>query len=234
MPAILLALGFLASLPYLLNSSATTMCNLSQATLQVPANQTQLVAPTTAPNYIALGVGVQNYTCNATSSTYTLVGAVAELFDISCLYNTPAFDALPSVAYTAWNATTANLTIQDVIGAFEFAPSPLVLGQHYYVPNPDGSGLSPKWDFTSSGMTAGNSQAYVIGAKTGDLPSLDTTLNIDSLMVKGIQGDLASEIFRIQNNGGQPPAKCSTAGANITVKYTAQYCECWQQYVGGR
>lgn len=149
---------------------------------------------------------------------------MAELFDSSCLYGTPVFDTAPETAYVAWDATTGLVTPQDVITALALVPDPLVLGQHMYVPNPVGSGLSPKWDFTSSGGTAGNPDAYVIGAKVGDLPSADPTLNIDSLMIKAVKGSLASEIFRVENNGGQPPAQCNAQSSNITVKYTAQYC----------
>ncbi|KAF8546712.1 hypothetical protein OG21DRAFT_1517959 [Imleria badia] len=198
-------------------------CGLSEARLQVPANQTQLTAPTSSPSFIAIGLGTQNYTCNATTSTYVLTGAVAELFDSSCLYGTPAFDTAPGLAYTAWEASTDLATPQDVITSLGLIPDPLVLGQHMYVPSPTGSGLSPKWDFTSSGGTAGNLDAYVIGVKAGDLPSSNPAVNIDNLMIKAIKGDLASLIFRVQNNGGQAPAGCGTQGANITVKYTAQY-----------
>ncbi|OAX36774.1 hypothetical protein K503DRAFT_772207 [Rhizopogon vinicolor AM-OR11-026] len=195
-------------------------CDLSNARLQVPSNQTQLVAPTYAPSYIALGVGTQNYTCNTSSSAYILYGAVAELFDTSCLYGTPAFDSAPTVVYDAWSAAYDLVTPQELITTLGLLPNPTVLGQHYYVPNPVGTGLSPKWDFTSSGATAGNPNAYVIGVKVGDLPSSNSS-NIDNLMINGIEGELATEIFRVESNGGQPPSQCSDA--NITVKYTAQY-----------
>lgn len=46
-------------------------CNLANAKLELPSNQTSLVNPTSAPSFIGLGVGVQNYTCNDTSLTYT-------------------------------------------------------------------------------------------------------------------------------------------------------------------
>jgi len=52
-------------------SAASVGCDLSDARIQVPVNQTQLVAPDYAPRYIGIGVGTQNYTCNLTSSTYS-------------------------------------------------------------------------------------------------------------------------------------------------------------------
>lgn len=213
----LVILGYADALPSKKHNS--TSCDLSHARLKVPANQTQLIAPTYAPSFIGIGVGTQNYTCNATKSTYTLIGAVAELFDSSCLYGSPAFEGAPTTAYNVWTATTG-ITIQEVINTL--GRDPTVLGQHYYVPNPVGSGLSPKWDFTSSGATAGNPNAYVIGVKIGDLPSSDSN-NIDNLMVKAVEGELASEVFRVETNGGQPPTQCAAGDSNITIKYTAQY-----------
>ena len=41
-------------------------CSLSDARLQVPANQIRLVAPDFSPSFIALAIGTQNHTCNAT------------------------------------------------------------------------------------------------------------------------------------------------------------------------
>jgi hypothetical protein len=146
--------------------------------------------------------------------------------DSSCIYGTAAFDSAPTIAYDAWSAPGNLITPQELITILGLVPDPAVLGQHYYVPNPVGHGLSPKWDFTSSGATAGNPNAYVIGVKVGDLPSTHSS-NIDNLMIKAVEGELASEIFRVETNGGQPPSQCSAGDPNITVKYTAQYCEWW-------
>jgi len=207
------------------STSPTSMsCDLSDARIQVPANQTQLVAPDYAPRYIGIAVGTQNYTCNATSSTYSLAGAVAEIIDSSCLYGTLTFNDAPAIMYGAWKNTDEQATPQQVIATLNEFPVLSVLGQHYYVPNPSGSGVSPKWDFTSSGANKGNANAYMIGAKVGDIESPDSQTNIDSLMVKNIRGELADLVFRVENNGGQPPASCSAREAqNITVRYVSQY-----------
>ena len=127
---------------------------------------------------------------------------------------------MPELAYTAWEAT--NLTTRDVITDLGLAPGPPVLGRHMYVPNPT---ASAKWDFTSSGATASNANAYAIGVKVGDLPSPDPTENINNLMTKSTEGNLASQILRVQTHGGQPPAECNSWGADITVKYPAHYCK---------
>jgi hypothetical protein len=82
----------------------------------------------------------------------------------------------------------------------------------------------------------------VIGAKVGDIlaPS-DPATNIDWLELNGVQGDLASGIFRIDTVAGQPPTsvglffrlsgtrfmisfvQCVAGSAPISVKYTAKY-----------
>ena len=86
-----------------------------------------------------------------------------------------------------------------------------VLGQHYFVTNPvTGAGLSPKWDFTSA-SEAGHADAFVVGAKTGDVPApASPATNVDWLSLSNAQGALAQQIFRLQTHGGQPPASVST------------------------
>lgn len=43
------------------------------------------------------------------------VGAVAELFDISCFIVNPMFETLPDIAIAAWEGTTEKLSTLDVI-----------------------------------------------------------------------------------------------------------------------
>jgi hypothetical protein len=54
-------------------TTTTLSCSLSNARLSVPPDQTALTAPTGSPSFIAVAIGVQNYTCNAASRTYTYV-----------------------------------------------------------------------------------------------------------------------------------------------------------------
>ncbi|KAJ7494184.1 hypothetical protein FB451DRAFT_1216165 [Mycena latifolia] len=192
-------------------------CNTSKAVMDLPPNQTTLVAPATVPLFILLGVGVQNYTCSGT--IFASIGAVASLFDISCLVYTPQFATIQTRAFNIW----------------ECAPPAF-----HYVTAPSGTGISPKWDFTSTGRFAGNATAFVIGAKVGDIPApTDPATNIDWLQLARVEGDLASQIFCIDTVGGQPPTSVSpscfclndarltvqfVAGSPpISVKYTAKY-----------
>jgi len=199
-------------------------CTLSKVKLSLPSNQTVLTGQTSAPSFVAVAVGVQNYTCNSTSLTYSNVGAVAELFDISCLSGTPAFSTIQNDAYGIWNHAPTSVTAQDVIK--KLGRNPLVLGQHYYVPNPNTTAgnpaISPKWDFTS-GAEKGNAQAYVVGAKIGDLPAPTGKSDVDWVQLKKVEGELADTVYRVDTKGGQPPTSCTAGAPLLSVKYTAQY-----------
>jgi len=195
-----------------------THCDISAAKLSLPSNQTVLAEPTTAPKFIALGVGVQNYTCNATSLTYTNVGAVAEMLDISCLYGKSEFESITMEAFKAWVNLPSSFTAQDVITVL--GNQPVVLGQHYFVPNTPAP--SPKWDFTSD-SEKGDPDAFIIAAGVGNIPSPDGNNDITWVQLKNVQGQLADSVYRVKTVGGQPPASCTAGAAPLSVKYTAQY-----------
>ncbi|KAJ7191274.1 hypothetical protein GGX14DRAFT_297519, partial [Mycena pura] len=195
-------------------------CEISKDTMDLPPNQTALVAPYSDPLFVTLGIGIQNYTCNSTTSTYVSIGAVASLFDISCLKKSD-FAKVHTKAFKTWNKASAK-TKATSIGATVEAPN--LLGFHYFVTSPSGTGLSPKWDFTSTGKFAGNATAFVLAAKVGDIPApTDPTVNVDWLSLKNVQGSLASMIFRTDTVGGQPPSSCVPGSAPISVKYTSKY-----------
>ncbi|KZP25026.1 hypothetical protein FIBSPDRAFT_821375 [Athelia psychrophila] len=203
------------------STNCRTNCSLANATIALPTNQTVLTATTTAMKFAGLGVGTQNYTCNSTSLTYISSGAVAELFDVSCLVSQPSFASLQDTAFTMWTASPAPETPAALIT--KLGTSPTVLGQHYFVANPSGAaGTSPKWDFTSN-VDAGNTNAFVIGAKTGDLPAPTGASDVDWLQLKNVEGDLATTVYRTDTRGGQPPASCTAGSPAIEVKYVAKY-----------
>ncbi|KAJ7067689.1 hypothetical protein B0H15DRAFT_152994 [Mycena belliarum] len=197
-------------------------CDTSKAVMDLPAGQTALVSPTSAALFVMLGVGIQNYTCTSATSTYASIGAVASLFDISCLDKKPQFSSIQSTAFKIWDSPASLKASASSIGARVGAPK--LLGFHYFVTAPSGTGISPKWDFTSTGKFAGDASAYVLGAKVGDIPApTSPATNVDWLALNNAQGSLASKIFRIDTVGGQPPTSCIPGSAPIEVKYTAKY-----------
>jgi len=173
-------------------------CNVKNATLSLPAGQTAISVPTDAsPAYIALGVGVQNYTCTA-AGTYTSAGALAELFDISCLVGKPSF-----------------ATIQDSRGL-------PCLGRHYFITNPaNSSTISPEFDL---GRSKGPGTAgIIIAKKLGGIPSPVGPTNVDWLELGNQSGGLAKYVFRVDTQGGQPPASCKPGSPLLSVPYKAKY-----------
>ncbi|KAF7336175.1 hypothetical protein MVEN_02165000 [Mycena venus] len=207
-------LSALSSVALLVSAApARRACDTSGAVMDLPSGQTQLVAPTTAPLYVALGVGVQNYTCNASTLKYTSTGAVASLFDISCIDTTPAFATIQTTAFNVWSAAPAGAPATSIGSSIGLPP---VLGSHFFVTSPTGTGISPEWSFTNG--------QFVIGSKVGDITApTDSATNVDWLALNNLQGTLASKIFRIDTVNGQPPSSCVAGSADISVKYTAKY-----------
>ncbi|KAJ1300388.1 hypothetical protein OPQ81_005207 [Rhizoctonia solani] len=202
----------------------STGCPISNAKLSVPSGQTAITVPTGTPVYIALGVGVQNYTCGSTG-TFASVGAVAKLFDISCLVNTPLFPGIQDVVF----AVTGNAKGQELVSKIEtvLKCSPVTLGDHYFIPNPavNGTGLTPVFDFRA-GVKKGDPSGFVAVKKLGSTPSPAGSSNVDWLMLQNIGGtiggSLANTVMRVDTKSGQPPASC-TPNATISVPYTTKY-----------
>jgi len=195
-------------------------CSVSDVVLVLPNGQTVLSVPAgEKPEYIALGTGVQNYTCNATSLTYTSIGAVAKLYDIGCLADKPVFDNLPSIAFNAHNQAK----VPTILSAILRGPVTL-LGEHTFITNPvTGTGISPLFDFRV-GLLKNDPDAFFVGAKTGDLAAPENpTVNVDWLELNEISGGLAKTVFRAVTAGGQPPKSCTAGSPVLSVKYAAQY-----------
>ncbi|KAJ7064669.1 hypothetical protein C8F01DRAFT_1249710 [Mycena amicta] len=198
-------------------------CDISNAAIPLPPNQNMLLAPTSSPSFIGLAIGIQNYTCGSTG-TYTNVGAVAELFDVSCLYGTPEFPFLQDIAFAAWKFAPHSSPIQSIVAGLDPYHASFVLGQHYFVNASSGTGLSPVWDFRPS--FPGNSAAFVVAAKVGDVPAPSGPPDVDWLSLNGVQGQdtLATQVFRVSTVGGLAPAPSCTPGSpEITVKYSSMY-----------
>jgi hypothetical protein len=201
-------------------------CDLSKARLQLSKHEKGLDAPSTAPSFISVAIGVQNYTCDAKTHKYTPMGAVAELFDISCFYGKKHFNDVQDVVYKKWLKTPESESIASVIK--NMTGNPKVLGQHYFIENPHkhagAPATVPKWDFTSASLK-GNHEAYMIGEKVkGVSAEHEHKSNVDWLSLKSTDGHLADTVFRVDTKSGQPPATHHCVeGSQLQVKYAAKY-----------
>jgi hypothetical protein len=126
------------------------------------------------------------------------------LFDISCLYGTAEFDKIQNDTYHIWqkchtlDPLESNLE-KELCHEFRIT----LVGYHYFI-NDNGT-LRPKFDFTSTGPTKGNSDAYVVATKAVDVPAPGSLHDVDWLELKGSSGKFADEVFRVDTRGGQPP-----------------------------
>ncbi|KAF8502746.1 hypothetical protein F5888DRAFT_1800292 [Russula emetica] len=192
-------------------------CNVPASAVTLPSSLDPLPSP---PNLFLLGVGVQNYTCSS-NGTFDNVGAVAQLFEISCLFGRPGFSSIPNVAFNDWAASPITNPldpglVQQVKNKYNIN----VEGQHYFVQQ-NGT-LVPVWDLRSSGENAGNPNAIVFAQKVNSATSPNGPGNIDWVELKKLSGGLANLVYRVETVKGQPPSTC-TPGSSASVKYTANY-----------
>jgi hypothetical protein len=131
------------------------------------------------------------------------------MFDVSCLFGTPAFSTIQNDAFNTWNAcpetdplsATMAQKIQDQFNL-------TVDGQHYFA-NQNGA-LAAVWDLTSSGPFSGNANAIVFAHKVQTADSPDGPDNILWVELKKDSGGLADTVYRINTVKGQPPASVSS------------------------
>lgn len=136
------------------------------------------------------------------------VGAVARLFDASCLYGSQDFLNIEVDVFDLWTNCPTESPSDSVLASqlkqdWNLDP----LGDYYFVDQSDS--LVPVFDFRSTGQTTGNPNAIFFGAKNEDAPSPDGDVNIDWLELKHVSGGLANAVYRVFTVLGQPPSKVS-------------------------
>ncbi|KAH9992834.1 hypothetical protein BJV77DRAFT_1067556 [Russula vinacea] len=196
-----------------------------QGSCPVPASAFSLpatLAPIqSAPIFTTVGMGKQNYTCSA-AGNYTSTGAVAQLFDVSCLFGHEEFSTIQDDIFSLWDSCpSTDPTDPELARKLKKHWNISPVGQHYFVKN-NGT-LVPVFDFTSTGDLKGNPGAIFFGKKIGDIPSPDGSDNVDWLELQEVSGELANDVYRVNTVKGQPPASCKPGSADISVKYTAKY-----------
>lgn len=144
---------------------------------------------------------------------FSAAGAVAQLYDISCLaHSSPElFRTIQEPIYEAWVNMSQEVTVQEITHIIPALLSPEVIqADHYFIPNPAGTGLAPVWDFRTTKRFLGNENAIFVGRGVGSVvPPVDPPNNINWLRVANVIGDIADEVYRIDTIGGQPPTSVS-------------------------
>ena len=159
-----------------------------------------------------LAKGPTALTC-AMLCIFSSTGAVAQLYDISCLSQSSPdlFTTIQEPLYDAWVNLTSEITVQEITAIIPALLSPdVILADHYFVPSPSGSGLSPVWDFRATQRFHGNQNAFILAAGVGSVAApVDPAHNINWLRVRKVSGDIADEVYRTDTIGGQPPTSVS-------------------------
>ncbi|GJP91284.1 hypothetical protein CBS147343_8296 [Aspergillus niger] len=192
-----------------------TSCSLNTTTLNINYNLTALPTPATnlTLQHVALGRGTQNYTCSSpqnTTSKPTSVGALATLFDASCIASVDEelLHHLPALVQGIPLETLDFLaTLISLACAGEG-----ILGEHYFTGNGQ-----PSFDLRFSGDDDWATMKKVASAnapKSVDVPWLK--------LVK-IEGEGIKEVYRVYTAGGVSPATCEGQEGEFEVEYAAEY-----------
>ena len=197
-------------------------CNLSTA--ELPEAPRALPPPDqdTYLRHIAIGRGVQNYTCENDTSTPTAIGAVASLYNASCTQcNFPALGTLMTnlvIHYPLPSDPTASLSPAQI----------LFSGHHYF------DEKTPIFDLNTSPSSQYGFAAVEKDDATDAPPDapkgLEGETAVKWLKLNTVEGttDGVRHVYRVNTVGGSPPETCEgmelePGGTVFSVEYAAQY-----------
>lgn len=168
--------------------------------------------------YIALGRGIQNYTCASVGAAPAGAGAIATLYDAS-MVGQLSLDLVHMIPGMSVNSRP------PAPGRDYTLPPPAnmlpLLGHHYFAA--DGT---PTFDLkpvgkllysAKNGGTKAPANAPKGPAGTGAVDWLSLVAKTDYNPSVGL-----GQVYRVETAGGNPPAKC-TSTAVISVQYAAEY-----------
>ncbi|QKX53040.1 uncharacterized protein TRUGW13939_00111 [Talaromyces rugulosus] len=201
-----------------LSQLKVTGCSLKD--ISPPLNETSvsLSGPETNGTlaYVALGRGTQNYTCadNSSSSVPTATGAVATMFDASCLAGDVDLlaDLTMAIAKLPHDATVlAGLSLKQLTASSES----LVLAEHFF-----SDSTTPKFDF----RPFDHSQwVQTKKLESVDAPSTAMPGSVKWLKLGYKDGVGIHQVYRTLTAGGNAPATCEGQQPDIEVQYAAAY-----------
>lgn len=188
---------------------------------------------------MAVGHGIQNYTCTAANATATSLGALAVLYDITSVYASLSSDEQDQLPITLLRTTDLPLNlaepldpdnqyaadaadpwIPDADVTLDGVDEPLsVLGHHFF----DAS-LTPTFDlYNADNLLFKGGKLSGVKAPADADPGILNTGAVDWLQLgdKGASVGL-TEVYRVVTAGGGALA-CAEAGQVFSVPYAAQY-----------
>lgn len=187
------------------------------------------VTPGLILKHVAIGRGTQNYTCDTTNTTAapTATGAVATLFNASCIAATypDLLNMLPRVSM-AFNLTASASYPKNLLPTStntRLAPGNYVISGHHFFIDSTTPFFTLDTDTLKLGVIPCSKKAAVAApadAPTGQqgekaVPWLKLSAK------EGATGRL-QEVYRVETAGGSAPSTCSGMPASFQVEYSAQ------------
>ncbi|MCJ1440271.1 MAG: hypothetical protein MMC23_000754 [Stictis urceolatum] len=197
--------GLSSLIPKNLPAFVQAQCDLAKAVL--PNGVTPPLAAALAGStlsLVAVGHGTQNYTCadSTTNSIPTAIGAVATLYNASCIAASQP-DMLAKITAASQNIAEAQLKVMPSIG------------KHYFY-----DAKTPTFDITNVGLThlkkSGSSSAPA--NTNGNVAWLFLEKNDDGMTTSKV-----TDVYRVNTAGGSPPATCDGMASTFEVPYSAEY-----------
>ncbi|KAI0995140.1 hypothetical protein K3495_g13041 [Podosphaera aphanis] len=186
------------SFSYAIVALAETKCKIADAKLPV--------APKPLPNpedglvvkHVAIGAGSQNYTCTDPTEKPTPIGAVATLYDASCI------------------ASSDPKKLDKLSADAKSAPPPLTVSGVHYFSAPTVAIFDLRTAEADLGIAPCHKTDAVPAPAKAAVPWLKLATD------PGATGGL-KEIYRVVTYGGVAPETCGTMPATFEVPYVAQY-----------
>lgn len=189
--------------------------------------------PNGTPIIVIVGRGTQNYTCAgvAPTSAPKAQGAVANLYDISCLMAAdPSWTLYREVPKAALQLKAAPVDSRDPLEMYDGAIKMNLLGHHYFNDTrPDSA--TPVFDFhvSDDGFIAAKAGGRIdapdnaiVGLDSrgqGSVPWLQLPKRFDAPGKKGF-----NEVWRVETASGAAPKTCEgNSDKEFTVEYAANY-----------
>jgi hypothetical protein len=184
----------------------------ASAVLPVQGAITSLPSPSGSLEYVALGRGIQNYTCSTIGGKPTAIGAMASLYDATNLAKCQSSTAnnLPnSAVYTP-------LPASDAAPFMGLRP----LGHHFFAA--DGT---PTFNLSSVSNILYAAKTADIAAPLNASPGPANTGAVDWLQLSAKAGYASvglEQVYRVETAGGNPTATCDSVGT-LSIEYAALY-----------
>ncbi|KAF4582959.1 malate dehydrogenase [Ophiocordyceps camponoti-floridani] len=166
-------------------------------------------------HHVALGRGTQNYTCSSTSSAPKAAGAVATLFDASCV----------AVMFPELLSRIPAMAVHlDLDGRDRVASSVLQESGVHFFTDPS----TAYFDLDTSAHDYGKAPCAKLGSVDAPADAArgrkgEKAVAWLRLKAKAGATDGIREVYRVSTAGGSPPATCEGMPANFEVPYSAVY-----------